>query len=218
MSNETQLALINGSALTERDMFSAIDGIVEELSQTGNIQKAVSVLNILDKIDNVTGHVKAKLLWNMSGWYKLNKPQDDFGDYIESTSSTKRITVDRYVNVWQQIEDENIPKKIQSRAMRDLVPISNMLAQGFEPSKKQWDEINLCSSASELGEVIRKVKGKKPRKSGMTIEMARDGSLYVWKDSQRSYVGFLDVKETDNDPNVAKAIERIILGAQIIRK
>ncbi len=218
MSNETQLALVNGSALTERDMFSAIDGIVEELSQTGNIQKAVSVLNILDKIDNVTGHVKAKLLWNMQNWYKVNKPQDDFGDYIESTSSTKRVTVDRYVNVWQQIEDENIPKKIQSRAMRDLVPISNMLSQGFEPSKKRWDEINLCTSSSELGEVIRKVKGKKPRKSARINQMERDGSLYTWKNNVRKWVGTLDVEGAKEDTDIAEAIEQILAGKPIIRR
>lgn len=217
MSNkDVQIALVNGAALTERDMFSAVDGVVAELNQTGNIQKATQVVSILDRIDNVTGHAKAKLLHGMSAWYKTNKPQDDFGDYIESTTSTKRVTVERYVNVWEQIEQERIPKNIQERPMRDLVPIANMLAQGFEPSKAEWGKINLAANPSELSEVIRAVKGKKPRKSGMTIQLERDGSLYAFKDNKRVYVGYLDLTEWDELK--LKAIERILDGAQIIRK
>jgi len=102
--------------------------------------------------------------------------------------------------------------------MRDLVPISNMLSQGFEPSSKQWTDIHLSSNSSELGEVINKIKGKKPRKSGRTITLERDGSLYTWKNNIRKYVGFLDIKEAETDEDVSKAIERIISGSQIIRK
>lgn len=216
MSKNVQLALVNNEALTEQDMFYAIDGVVQELNQTGDIRKATQVVSILDRIDNVTGKVKAKLLHGMNRWYLLNKPQDDFGDYIESTTPTKRITVERYVNVWEQIEQERIPKKIQARPMRDLIPVANMLAQGFEPSKSEWNTIDLASNSSELLDAIREIKGKKPRKSGMTIQMERDGSLYAYKDSKRVYVGFLDLKEQDE--LLLKAIERILDGAQIIRR
>ena len=219
MPVDSQLALVNGSALTKRDVFDAVDSVIVQLNQTGDLDKAVGVIDILNDIDTVTGKAKAKLLWGMEIWFRQNRPTEDFADHILSTTKIQnRKTVLEYVNMWQQVEDEYIPKKIQERPMRDLVPIANMLAQGYEPSKKQWDEINLSTSSSELGDIIRKVKGKKARKSGMTIEMARDGSLYVWKNNKRSYVGFLDIKETDNDANVAKAIERIIIGAQIIRK
>ena len=152
----------------------------------------------------------------MSAWYKVNKPQEDFGDYIESTTSTKRVTVQRYVNYWEQVEQERIPKNIQERPMRDLVPIAKMLEQGFEPSKAEWIKLNLASNSSELSEVIREVKGKKPRKSGMKIQIERDGSLYAYKDNRRVYVGFLDLKEQDD--LLLKAIERILDGAQIIRR
>lgn len=218
MSNkDVQIALVNGAALTERDMFSAIDGVVEELNQTGNIQKATQVVSTLEHISKVTGHVKAKLLHGMDFWYRNNKPDDDFADYIISTTIIKnRKTVLEYVNVWEQIEQERIPKNIQERPMRDLVPIANMLAQGFEPSKAEWGKINLAANSSELSEVIRAVKGEKPRKSGMTIQLERDGSLYAFKDNKRVYVGYLDL--TEQDDLLLKAIERILDGAQIIRK
>lgn len=211
------LALVDGKVFTSKDMMSAIDNVLIQLNDTGNIQKAVKVLNDLDRIDNVTGHAKAYLLYGMNIWWSANK-SGDFGDQIESCSSTKKITVERYVNVWQQIEDENIPKKIQSRPMRDLVPIGNMLAQGYEPTKEQWNEIHLASNSSEILDVIRQVKGKKPRKSGLKIYLEKEGSLNVWKDNKKTYVGFLDIEEARSNPDVAKAIERIVSSAQIIRR
>lgn len=211
------LALVDGKVFSNKDMLEAIENTLIQLNDTGNFNQAVKVLNTLDKIDNVTGKAKAYLLWGMSEWSKINKPHENFFDTIESNSNTKSITAQRYVNVWQQIQDENIPKKVQARPMRDLIPVANMLAQGYEPTKKQWDEIELASNSSEILDVIREVKGKKPRKSGLKIYLERDGSLNLWKNNQKKYVGFLDVKEA-SDPDIAKAIERIVSGAQIIRR
>lgn len=219
MSKDSQLAIIDGRGITERDVFSAIDTVLFILNKDGNISQATTVLNTLDRLDNVAGKAKSKLLWGMNLWFNKNKPDDDFGDYVESLSEdgTKRVTVLRYVNVWQQIEDENIPRDVQRKPMRQLVPIATMLEQGFQPTKREWEEINLCSNSSELGEIIRTIKGKKARKSGMTIQMERDGSLYVYVENRRTYLGYLDVKEMDNQ-DVDKAITRIIDGASIIRR
>lgn len=218
MTKEAQLALVNGSAMTENDVMLAIDGVIQQLHQTGNLNEATKVLNILDRIDNVTGHAKAKLLWGIWIWWKVERKNDDFGDHIESSTSTKSITAQRYVNVWEHIEQNDIPKKLHNRPMRDLVPIGNMLAQGYEPSKEQWDEIYIASNNSEILDIIRKVKGKKPRKSGLKIYLEKDGSLNCWKDNRKTYVGFLDIEEAQTNYDVAKAIERIVSGAQIIRR
>lgn len=215
---DTQLALIQGKALTESDVMSAIDGVIVQLHQTGNLSEATNVLNILDRIDNVTGHAKAKLLWGIWDWWRVERPNQDFGDHIESTTSTKAITAERYVGVWQHIESVNIPKKIQSRPMRDLIPIANMLSQGYEPSKEQWNEIQLASNNSEILDVIRTVKGKKPRKSGLKIYLEKDGTLNMWKNNQKTYVGWLDVEEAKSNPDLEQAIKRLVDSAQIIRR
>lgn len=215
MNKDSQLMLIQGNMLTERDMMSAIDGVLEQLNQTGNINQAIKVLNTLDRVDNITGKAKSYLLWGTNEWWKKNKSTEDFADHVESTSSTKAVTVERYVNVWEQIEQERIPKKIQDRPMRELIPIANMLAQGYEPSKEQWQEIHLSANPSELLDAIRGVKGTQPRKSGMIITLEKDGSLYVNVNDKRTYIGFL---VDDRRPDVLKAIERIIAGAQIIRR
>ena len=215
---KSDLMVINGNALTEKDMFGAIDNVLIQLHDTNNINHVMGIIDSLDKVDTVVGKAKAKLLWGANEWYKINFPDKDFGDHVESvTKSTKRITVLRYVNVWAHIEQENIPKNIQKRPMRDLVPIANMLSQGFTPSKAEWARIDLCSNSSELGETLAKIKGKKQRKTARKIEMERDGSINLWKDGKKKYLGFLDVVEAETDEDIAKAIEYIMDG-RITRK
>lgn len=216
MSKETQLAVVNGSALTEKDVMSAIQNVLIRLHKSNDVQESVNVINTLDRIGNVAGHAKAYLLWGMNEWWKTNKPNESLGDHVESTTPTKSITVSRYVNVWQQIEDEKIPKVIQSRPMRELVPIASMLSQGYEPTKEQWKKIEL--SDNDLGSVLSEIKGTKPRKSGLKIYLEKDGSLNVWKNNKKTYLGFLDVEEAQTNPDLAKAIERIVSSAQIIRR
>lgn len=210
------IAVIDGHPISEKDFMSAVDNELILLNDTGDINHVMATINMLDRLDNVTGHAKAKLLWGTNEWWLSNKPNENFSEHVESTTSTKKVTVERYINVWKHICDYTIPRKIHSFPMRDLVPIANMLSQGYEPSKEQWNEIQLASNNSEILDVIRTVKGKKPRKSGMKIYLEKDGSLNVWRNNVKSYVGFLDLAESN--PDVAKAIERIVSGAQIIRR
>jgi len=208
--SKSELMTINGNVVTAKDIFSSVDNHLIQLNDTGNLNEILGVIESLDKVDTVIGKAKAKLLWGTSQWYAINHPDEDFGDHVESTTSTKRVTVLRYVNVWEHIEQENIPKNIQARPMRELVPIANMLSQGFEPSKAEWNKIDLCSNSHELGEVLAKIKNKKQRKTARKIVMERDGHINLWKNDKKMYIGFLDVEEARENKDLADAIEYII--------
>lgn len=212
------LLVINDQTFTEKDVMQGIDNVLVNLNDTGDLTSATKVLTSLDLLSNISGKAKAYLLWGMNSWYAQNVPGEDFGDYVESTTGTKRITVARYINVWKQIDDEQIPKAVQEKPIRELVPIASLIEQGFIPTKKEWGKIELASNSSELGAVIREIKGKKPRKSSRQNQMERDGSIYTWKNDIRKYVGFFDVETAKTDPDVAEAIEQIISGKPIIRK
>lgn len=212
-----ELITINDQSFTEKDVFQGIDSVLIHLNDTGDFSKSIGIFNSLESLESVSGKAKAYLLWGMDRWFSVNKPDEDFGDHIESKSKkgTKRITVLRYVNVWEQIDQERIPKRIQDRPMRELVPIANMLAQGFEPTKAEWDKVYLAQSG-ELGEVLSKIKGTKQRKSARKIMMERDGSIWLYKDDKpKKHLGFLNVEEADED--IVQAIEYIIHD-RIIRK
>lgn len=215
---DKSLVAINGATLTRRDMMSAVDDVIVNLNKSGDLEIATQAASDLEEFGNTTGHAKARLWWGMSNWYSTQGKDESFSQYLSSSIGVEKITVDRYVNVIEQIEKENIPKRLQNRPLRDLVPISIMLRQGYEPTKEDWKKIELASNASDLGNILNEITGKKTRKSKRDNVMEEDGSIYTWKNGKRKYVGFLDVVEAKTDPDVAEAIDQIIAGRPITRR
>ena len=68
MTNDTQLAFVDNKSITERDVMSSIDTVLEMLWQTGNLDNVVKASNSLGRIEEVSGKAKAKLWhgWNRS--------------------------------------------------------------------------------------------------------------------------------------------------------
>jgi hypothetical protein len=218
MTKKSTLAVIDGHELTERDFMSSIDNELVTLHDTGDVNRATKLLNMLDSLDTVSGHAKAKFLYGFNEWWGQNKPDENFGDHLESTTSTKAVTAKRYITVWRYVDDYTIPKEIAQRPMRELVPIANTLSQGFSISKDQWRKIGLCSNDRELGDVLRVIKGKQPRKSAKILRLERDGSLYLYKNDVKKFIGFLNIKDAQADKDVAEAIEKIKISAGIIEE
>ena len=215
MSNKSILT-INNQPLSERDFMSTIDNEIIHLHDTGDINRVMKVLDGIKRIEDVTGQAKAKLLWGANEWWKIHKPSENFTDHVTSTSKTVKATVDRYLPTWQYIDECVIPKEIQSRPMRDLVPIAMTLKQGYDISKEQWRKIDMCGSDGELRDILRTIKGKAERKSARVIKLARDGSLYGWKDNKKYFLGFLNVKDAQDDKVLSEFIEKIKISAGVI--
>jgi hypothetical protein len=213
------IAVLDGQVLSRKNFMDAIDQEIIHLHDTGDINQVMSVLNGLSSIEDVSGHAKAKLLWASSEWYKQNVPDENFADHVTSTTTIRsKRTVDRYVTTWKYIDDLSIPKQIAERPMRELVPIAMTLKQGYDISKDQWRKIDLCANDGELRDVLRKIKGKSERKSARVIKLQRDGSLYGYKDKKKYFIGFLNVKEAQDDIVLAEFIEKIKIGAGMVEE
>lgn len=216
------LITINNQSLSKKDFIKAVDNEIVHLHETGDINRVMTVLNGLDDVDNITGHAKAKLLWASSEWFNQNKPDEVFSDHVESVSNIKKVTVDRYVLTWKYVEDCTIPKEISERPMRDLVPIAKTVQwaqmHDKELSKAEWRKINLSANDGELRDVLRQIKGKAERKSARVIKLARDGSLYGWKDDKKYFIGYLNIVDAKDDIVLAEFIEKIKLGAGVIEE
>ena len=214
------LITINNQPLSRHDFMSAIDDEIVRLHDTGDINRIMKVLTGLDDVEGITGHAKAKLLHASSEWFKQNRPNESFSDHVESVSSLKKITVERYVLVWGYVEDLVIPKEIAQRPMRDLVPISKTVQwaqlHDKELSKTEWRKIGLCAGDGELRDVLRQIKGKAERKSARIIKLSRDGSLNGWKDNKKYFIGFLNIKDAETDTVLAEFIEKIKISAGVI--
>lgn len=219
MTKDVSLAVIEGKVLTKRDVMERVDDVIVQLRQSNSMSQITKAFNAFDEIDKVSGLAKAKLLWNWQLWYKETgqeeKRNDKFEDMVESETGFTKTPTKRYIRVWEHIENNNIPKEIQSRRMDDLIKIATVLEHGFEISKEQWKELEHAATPSDVAEVLRKVTGKEAKKSGIQIVLGRDGVLNAYKGNQKYYIGFLDMSD---DEVVAKVRQRIIDSCGIMEK
>lgn len=218
MTTSSQLAFVEGKVFTEEDVISAVDMVIADLQQSGDINKATDVLNTLDKIEDVSGHAKARLLYGMYKWWLENNDKKSFNDFIESRTTLKPVTVDRYITVEDCIESGEIPEYVAVRPMRELVPIAKTLSHGHPIEPKQWDRIAKATGPSEIGDILRGIKNKPPRKSSLQIYMKRDGTLEAWKDNKKHFLGWLDMEAYTTNEDAHKAIDRILDSSGVIRR
>lgn len=213
------LITINEHPISKKDFMDAVEQEIIYLHDTGDLTHVMRVLNGLDDVEGLTGHMKARLLWASSEWFKVNEPDKNFSDHVESFTELKKVTVDRYITVQRFIEDLTIPKEIAEMPMRNLVPIAKTLAQGYDISKEQWRKIKLVANDGELRDVLRQIKGKAERKSAKVLRLERDGSLYLFiKGKPKKFIGFLNIKEADSDVDIAEAIDKIKISAGVIEE
>jgi len=66
--------------VTERDFMSNIDNEIIHLHDTGDVNRATALIAMLDGLDTVSGHAKAKFLFGFDEWWKQNKPDENFPD------------------------------------------------------------------------------------------------------------------------------------------
>lgn len=217
---DSQLALINGSALTEQDVMSAIDTVLQELLDTGSPEHADQVLQILNRIENTSGLAKAKLLCGYHQWWKSTdqdeKRDDTFWDYIEVTDQQKKTYAKRLITVWEY--QYALPAKFKTRPVKDQIPVCQALRQEYEFGKTDWDDLVKAATNGEILDIVRRVKGKPARKSSMQLKMERDGSINCWMGNKKHFVGYLNLKEAKTDEVISKAIERIVGNSGIVER
>jgi hypothetical protein len=218
--SKSELMNINGNSITAHDVMDAVDTVLEVLWQSGNLDNAIKASNSLGMIEEISGKAKAKLWHGWQRWWSETgqdeKRNDTFEDMMEAETGNKAVTVKRYVNVWKYVDECIIPKDVQERPMRDLIPIATALSQGYEFEKDDWKKLARASNSSEVLEIVRTKKGSEPRKSGIQITLDRQGSLWAWKENKKYYVGVLEVNDTNEV--VKKAIQRITDSSGIQEK
>lgn len=209
---------ISGRAITEKDALDAVELALENLYATQDLGIIDTSIDTLLGLQRMSGKSLAKLLHGTEQWWLLSCREGNFDDYMETRHGLKKVTVDRYICVWDNIINGAIPPALAERPMRDLVPIAKTIAQGYQLTRKVIGELIKATSNSEVGAILRVVKGKAARKSSLQIVWERDGSLNVWKDNKKTFIGYLDKETHKNSDDGRKAIERLLDGAGVQRK
>lgn len=207
---------INNTALQEKDVNEAIDTVLDNLSQSGNINDADKVIDTLMGIGTMAGKSLVRLIGGMKVWWDEHNLDDNFVDYIVSKHGLDRVYTQRRIEIQEQVDKGNIPQEIYDNVpLRDLVPIAHTLADGYPISKKEWEEISIGTS-KDIARILRDIKKKPPKKNTLDLVLERDGSINVWYQDKKHFVGYLKID--DGDEVVKKAISRIEHGSGIRRK
>lgn len=211
-----------GTGIEEKDLLSAVDNVIIQMSETGDVALADNAIGSMLTMQKVVGRPLAKILWSVSEFWKRTDREketgDTFEDYMTSLHDISDVQLRRYVRVWKHTDNNNIPKAIQSRPMKDQIAIATMLEQGFDPSKEQWKRLEHAADNNEVLHIIRVIKKKPAKKGSLQLTLERDGSIQAWMDDKKTFVGFLNLKDESSNGVLEKAITRIVTGAGMKRK
>lgn len=204
------------SKLDRDTVLSGVDDVVGVLYATSNIKFAVAVMNRFDEFQNIAGFARAKLLWGAQKWFVDTKQKGSFYEKFGVSDTNERTYTDRLIRLWEYIQNGKIPARLyKTRKVRELLPISEALAQGYKLGKNVWDKLEQAVDVIDIGRIIQKAKGKQPRKGTISMVVDSRGFITAWEDGQAHHVGTLNIADFDTDSVVQKAVLRIKANSHI---
>lgn len=209
---------IDLSKLTRESVLRGVDDVIVGLYQTGNIANAVAVLNAFEKFMDVSGIARAKALWGFKNWFTGTNQPGDFYEKFGITEKHQRTYADRLIRLWTCVDQDMIPASVLKRQVRDLLPITEAISQGYDITAATWKKLEQALDTNEINEVLREVKGKPARKGSLNLTLDDKGTITAWYEGQGYFVGSLNVVEEETEDVIGKAITRIVERSGIKRK
>jgi len=193
-----------------------VDELMQKALDQDNIDIILIEINRMIDAKELVGKVLAKTLYLLNqNYYKFSISEQEKLKDILGAINVDKSTADRYLRAWKYMEE--LPQSFQDGPIRNIVPITNALDQGYSISDEHWGKLERASSLHEIQRIVTvDVKEAEPRTSGIHGYVDDEGSLYCWRDGERNEVGYLDVNSTNE--TVQKFINRIINNTGIERK
>lgn len=218
MTKDKYIIIPPGEDWTIEEIYERIDFVVDSAANAGTIEPVLQYVYDLKKYQELAGKSLARFLYRINkNWKSFEESKsDNFKDYMSTMFGIHPHTVERYVRVAKLFEEAPAQhiEKLQELTLDNLYPVANANDQGYWLDEQDWVDYIQKSSPSERMELIREVKGRPPRKSGMSIWLDRRGSLWAFQtEYERKFIGSLEIE--DEDELVQKALNRLIHDAKI---
>jgi hypothetical protein len=207
--------LIDGSTLTAVDVERAIDDVIIELNETGDVHGVNNALETLIGMSKFSVFYQCKILHGFSKWWvKTDQDSvrgDTFFDYVTSQHDLPNsLTIERYINLWEHYEKGSLIEEIKNRPLSEQIAIVAVVEDGrYEIKEDDWEELVDAANGTEIRRILRKIKGKEPTKGSYVLHLGRDGELYVWHQGQRVYWGQVKLPNGTTDPIEKRVIEKM---------
>ena len=191
-----------------------VDDLIKSALEHDNIDIILAEINKMVQAKELVGKVLAKTIYLLhQSWYSFSiSEHQTFIGTLESVN-VHYGTIQRYLKYEQ--EKRKLPENFRDKPIRELLPITNALAQGYNIDEDGFASLDKASNLADTYRIIREIKNEEPRKSSLQIYLKDDGSIFCWHNQERYDVGFLDVHSEHEA--VRMAITSIV-GERIIRK
>jgi len=196
----------------ELSLYDQVDSLMKDALEADDITLVLARLDRMLQAKELVGKILAKTIYLFyQNWYSFSVSASDKFNDVLSSINLEPNTVKRYLRVWTYYD--RLPEGIQDKVIKELIPITNALHQGYEISGENWEKLERSPNFSETQRIVTQdVKNKESRKSSMRICLDSDnGTYYCWKGGERHNGGFLDVHSEDPvvQEMIARTVERV---------
>jgi hypothetical protein len=208
--------------------FNTVDDVVGRSIAAGDPLIALEYIQGLQRDWLIKGLATAKLLYRMKQAWDLFRAagiDDDFENVVEATTGYKPATVNKYINMWDSIfENDDLTEEIKTQlAGKPIETLLLLTAAAREGSLDQsdWDHIAQSSDIKDVRSRIREKRGEQTssRMAKLPSLFYRDtggrvrGTLIITVDGDQKVVGFLNMDTGDDD--VDQYIQKMINSLHI---
>jgi hypothetical protein len=192
---------------------------IDEAISEGDLDKATDITRKMIKVAKVANKELSHILYNLNASWNVFKTTEPFLEWAHREVGFHKHTIERYIRVESLLISDriepDIKKELSDRNLTELFPIANMIEQGYEPTRDQWEDILSQPDASSIRQSVREIKEELPRATALILYLEETGTIWAIKDNVRKFVGSLEL--TDENEIVKHAIERITRNAGMLR-
>lgn len=218
--SDDELAIFTGldqSIPASIDVLQKVDQEIENAICNKDLDAAMSVAIKLVNAAKVSGLGLARVLFKLYERWEDFETGDEFTDTISSYLGLHPHTIDRYVKVQMMLNVSPVRSELEQHNIKDLIPIANAVAQGYEIENDQWEKMADAPDYATVAQIVRdEIKNKEPRKSSLQLHLDREGTIWAFVDQERFFVGSLEVSA--QEPEIKQAIQRIKTSAGMLEE
>jgi len=191
-----------------------VDELVVEAVEQGKPEMIFKAMRSLLGVGRVSGLALAKLVYLSKFQWKNFKRREDFYDAAEEEIGRKKVTIQRYYRVWEMLVEKDIPReyteKLQLHPMKSLIPMAQMLEQGYEVESHQWKKLAEAPDVNTVNKIVREIKGKPAKADSLQITWDESNQeLSMWKNGtpHKVYMTY-----DENDEVILAGLKRLFQG------
>lgn len=184
---------------------------------SGDMDAGFDAVNFLYEKGVEVGGAIGKIVSAMEKKW-INPEGEKFLDALARRTPLHPTTIKNHLVVNKLLDSGTIPEHvlpaIKSADQKTIIRIAKT-AEGYDLDVEDWEKIAEAAYSGEKSTsmVIRKITGEKPRSNWMLLTIDERGIITEHTAEGAKEVGKLHIN--NSDPDVQKAIKRIVNGANI---